>query len=192
MSWSLMSQTCHTTGRLKNNVPGRFLWSMPWHRPAIYTDFSFSYRGRGHCHNTELAQKNSKITKPIDITIHWKALEEHFLMVCIGIDSLWGKSSTFWSFHKMFPVRNELKELWHTRMQTQSPVLALSKIQSGGLIFDQLLVLLMLRTDVIDDIPLQFRGNNSYMYNKACKYLGGLFVWEKTQIQEKHALACTS
>jgi hypothetical protein len=27
-----------------------------------------------------ICQKNSKIPKPIDMTIHWKALEEHFLM----------------------------------------------------------------------------------------------------------------
>jgi hypothetical protein len=39
-------------------------------------DGEFCHQGR----DTEIAQKISKWSKPIDMTIHWKALEEHFLI----------------------------------------------------------------------------------------------------------------
>jgi hypothetical protein len=41
------------------------------------TDGDFCHQGR----DTEIAQKNLRLLKPTDMTIHWKALEEHFLMV---------------------------------------------------------------------------------------------------------------
>jgi hypothetical protein len=31
--------------------------------------------------DTEIAQKYLRLSKPINMTIHWKALDEHFLMV---------------------------------------------------------------------------------------------------------------
>jgi hypothetical protein len=31
--------------------------------------------------DTEIAQKNLRLSKPTDMTIHWKGVEEHFLMV---------------------------------------------------------------------------------------------------------------
>jgi hypothetical protein len=66
------------------------------------------FTGENQC---RICRKISKIPKPtcIDMTIHWKALEEHFPngINSFRMDSLWEKSS-FWNFHKMFPVLNDV------------------------------------------------------------------------------------
>jgi hypothetical protein len=44
---------------------------------AFRPDGDFCHQGR----DTEIAKKLLKLSKYTDVTIHWKALEEHFLMV---------------------------------------------------------------------------------------------------------------
>jgi hypothetical protein len=43
----------------------------------LRTDGDFCHKGP----DTEIAQRKLRYSKPIDMTIHWKGLEEHFLMV---------------------------------------------------------------------------------------------------------------
>jgi hypothetical protein len=44
--------------------------------------------------DTEIGQTNLRFSKYNDMTIHWKALEEHFLMVPLvfGFTLFWGKN----------------------------------------------------------------------------------------------------
>jgi hypothetical protein len=44
---------------------------------------------------TQKLPKKSRMSKPTDMTIHWKALEEHILMVpfVFRFNFLWGKSA---------------------------------------------------------------------------------------------------
>jgi hypothetical protein len=44
---------------------------------SLGTDGDFCHQGQ----DTEIAKQTSRLLKPTDMTIHWKALEEHFLMV---------------------------------------------------------------------------------------------------------------
>jgi hypothetical protein len=55
-----------------------------------------SARGR----DTVIAQKNLKFSKPTDMTIHWKGLEEHFLMVPFFIHNFFWENAHFLSFSK--------------------------------------------------------------------------------------------
>jgi hypothetical protein len=44
---------------------------------SVRTDGNFCHQGR----DTEIEKKNLKLSETTDMTIHWKALEEHVLMV---------------------------------------------------------------------------------------------------------------
>jgi hypothetical protein len=45
--------------------------------------------------DTEIAQKHLRLSKDTDMTIHWKGLEEHFLMVHVPLvlrfNHFWGE-----------------------------------------------------------------------------------------------------
>jgi hypothetical protein len=79
-------------------------------------------------------QKYSWLSKPTDMTIQWKALENHFLMVPLvfRINSFstqpsagQGKKNIFWIFLKTWSLksycRKEFKFFWHPKIFRWSP-----------------------------------------------------------------------
>jgi hypothetical protein len=66
------------------------------------------FRIDGDFWDTEIqCPKNSRLVEPTDMTIHWKALEKHFLMVpVVQVNHIWGKC-IFW----IFLSENQLKSI---------------------------------------------------------------------------------
>jgi hypothetical protein len=58
---------------------------------------TFDTKGR----DTEIAPKNIRLLKPTDMTIHWKALKEHFAMVPL-----------VFAIHPFFGDKNEFSEFF--------------------------------------------------------------------------------
>jgi hypothetical protein len=84
-----------------------FIFNLP-------TKLSFlKYQLIWFCHqgqDTDFAPQNLRLSKPTDMTIHWKGLEEHFLMVPLDFqfNHFWRQNqfSEFFSklFQEVYPV----------------------------------------------------------------------------------------
>jgi hypothetical protein len=57
-----------------------------------------------HARDTEIVQKMLISSKHIDMTIHWKALEEHFLMVPLVFQFIFGTKKSFSEFFSEIPI----------------------------------------------------------------------------------------